>query len=127
MHWTEKGAITDNSPIATPSIIASYLALFNILCTEKHLKASYFQVLAIASIVSLFSDLSTSANLKWIWGNQAILAIQLFPYKNGVYCVAILAIQLFSLFKAHDTNLKLFWLFSSFHISCSTYKAILAL
>ena len=35
----EKGAITDNCPIATPSIIASYLALFNILCIEKHLKS----------------------------------------------------------------------------------------
>ena len=35
----EKGATTDNCPIATPSIIASYLALFNILCIEKHLKS----------------------------------------------------------------------------------------
>ena len=35
----EKGAITDNCPIATLFIIASYLALFNILCIEKHLRS----------------------------------------------------------------------------------------
>ena len=38
-YLIEKGAITDNCPIATPSIIASYLALFNILCIEKHLES----------------------------------------------------------------------------------------
>ena len=73
-------------------------------------------MLAIASIVSLLSDLTLSKNLKWCKVIQAILAIQLFSYKNGSSCSAIWAIQLFSLFKAHDKNLKLFWLFSSFHI-----------
>ena len=73
-------------------------------------------MLAIASIVSLLSDLTTSENLKWFTVIQASLAIQLFSYKNGLTCPAIWAIQLFSLFKAHDKNLNLFWLFSSFHI-----------
>ena len=94
-------------------------------------------MLAIASIVSLLSDLTTSEKLKWCKVIQAILAIQLFSYKNGLSCSAIWAIQLFSLFKAHDKNLKLFWLFihiemvyhaqlfwlfSSFHIHASFKK-----